>query len=181
MGESDRVNERFKRRANLPVCRSERAIEFALSIIAAADQRANPAAGVVDHDNRALQIRHRRIAFSVLRWLVVCFQRMTEIGLLLDFREFRLERLLGGVLHGRIERGVDRQAPVIDLVLCQQSIQIPLNRIHRIILLDKRQTFGMRTDFRALCLFGLRGREFFQCHQAIQNSIALQGCAFRIF
>ena len=104
-----------------------------------------------------------------------------EIGLLLDFREFRLERFLGGALHGRIEGGVNRQTAVIDLVLGQQSIQIPLNRVHRIVLLDKRQTFGMRSDFRPLCLFGLRWREFFQCYQAIENNVALQGCAFRIF
>ena len=58
MGKSYRVNEWFKRRTNLPVCRRERAVEFALSIIAATYQRANATACVIDHHDRTFQIRH---------------------------------------------------------------------------------------------------------------------------
>ena len=43
---------------------------------------------------------------------------MMEIGLMLDLRELCLERLLRSVLDSRIERGVNREASVIDLVLC---------------------------------------------------------------
>ena len=42
---------------------------------------------------------------------------MMEIGLVLDFCELSLERLLRGILHGRIERCVDKKPAVIDLVL----------------------------------------------------------------
>ena len=42
---------------------------------------------------------------------------MMKIGLMLDFGELRLKCVLRGVLQGRIERGVDRETTVIDLVL----------------------------------------------------------------
>src|SRR6266403_1989880 len=56
--ESKRVNERFESRTNLSVCRSERAIEFTLRIIATSDKRANATAGVVNRHDRTLEIRH---------------------------------------------------------------------------------------------------------------------------
>src|SRR6266478_184572 len=56
MAESERINERFERRTNLPVCRSECAIEFALRVIATTDKSANAAACVVNRHDRALQI-----------------------------------------------------------------------------------------------------------------------------
>jgi hypothetical protein len=40
-----------------------------------------------------------------------------KIRLVLDFCELRLERILRGVLHGWIERRVNRQPAIIDLVL----------------------------------------------------------------
>ena len=48
----DRVNEWLKGRAQLPISRSERAIEFALRVIPSTDQRANPAAFIVNHHDR---------------------------------------------------------------------------------------------------------------------------------
>ena len=59
-----------------------------------------------------------------------------EIGLVLDLGELRFERVLGRVLHCRIERGVNEETAVIDLVLRQDQIQIALDRVHRVILLD---------------------------------------------
>ena len=56
--ERDRVNERLEGRANLAVRRCERAIELTLRIIAAPDQGANPAALIIDRNQRSLQIRH---------------------------------------------------------------------------------------------------------------------------
>src|SRR5438034_3499820 len=91
MGESERVNEGLKSRTDLPICRGERPIEFALRVIAATDERANASTCVVDRHNRAFQIWHRRIPLSVLRPLIICFQRMMKIGLMLDFRELSLE------------------------------------------------------------------------------------------
>ena len=107
VSEGDGINEWFECRTNLPVCRRERAIELALRVIAPTDQRANSAARVIDHHNRAFQIWHGRIPFSALGRLIACFERMMEIGLMLDLGELRLERLLRGVLHGWIQRGVD--------------------------------------------------------------------------
>ena len=92
--------------------------------------------------------------------MIARFHGMMKIGLMLDFGELRLERVLCGVLHGRIERGVDRHTTVIDLVLCQQQIQIALHRVHRVILLNERHTPGVRGN---LCLFGsfrIRKRKF---------------------
>ena len=40
-----------------------------------------------------------------------------KIGLMFDFGELFLQCVLRGVLHGRIERRIDRQAAIIDLVL----------------------------------------------------------------
>src|SRR5512132_2998233 len=102
MGESERVNEGLKRRTDLPICWGERAIEFALRVVAATDARANAPTCVVDRHNRALQIWHRRVPLSVLRRLIICFQRMMEIGLMLNFRELSLERLLRRILYGWI-------------------------------------------------------------------------------
>ena len=42
---------------------------------------------------------------------------MMKIGLMLDLGELRLERLFRGVLHSRIDRCVNREPAVIDLVL----------------------------------------------------------------
>ena len=42
---------------------------------------------------------------------------MMEIGLMLDFRELLLERVLRGILHRRVECRVNRKAAVIYLVL----------------------------------------------------------------
>src|SRR5205814_2403471 len=58
VAESDSVNERFERGTNLPACRSHRAVELALRIIATANEPANAAAGIVDHHHRALEVRH---------------------------------------------------------------------------------------------------------------------------
>ena len=123
--ESDRVDKRLKRGSDLPIGRRQRAIEFALRVIAAADQRADSAAGVIDRDHRAFADTASTNRFSVLRRPVVRFHRMTEIGLVLDLGQLRLERLLGGVLHGGIERGVDLEPAVIDLVLGQQADSNP--------------------------------------------------------
>ena len=55
--------------------------------------------------------------------MIIRLYRVMKIGLMLDFRELRLERVLCDVLHCWIERGVDRHTAVIDLVLCQQRIK----------------------------------------------------------
>src|SRR2546430_11844493 len=110
-------NKGFECQPTLPVCRSQRAIELALRVIATTDERANTTAGIVNHNHRALQIRHGRIPFPVLGRFVVRFERMMKIRLVLDFCELGFKRILRGVLHGRIERRVDRQPTVIDLVL----------------------------------------------------------------
>ena len=119
MAESNRINEWLKCGTNLPVCWSQRAIEFALRVIASADECANSATGIVDDDHCAFQIRHRRISFSIFGRVIARLYRMMKIGLMLDFGELCLQRVLRGVLHGWIKRGVDRQTAVIDLVLCQ--------------------------------------------------------------
>ena len=85
---------------------------------------------------------------------------MMEIGLMLDLGELRLERLLRGVLHGRIERRVNKEAAVVDLVLRQDHVQIALHRVHRVILLDLKQTFRMRVNLGQFGLFGVRPRNF---------------------
>ena len=92
-----------------------------MRIIAAAHKCANAAAGVVDRHDRAFEIGHGGI-FAVLRRLIGRFDRMMEISLALDFRELGLERLLRGVLHDRIERGVNKEAAVIDLVLGEEHV-----------------------------------------------------------
>src|SRR5207247_10736252 len=107
VSEGDRVNEWLEGRSNLPIGRSESAIEFALRIIASANQRTNPAAGVIEHYHRPFKIRHGRIAFSVLRRVIIRLQRMMKIGLMLNFCELRLQRLLRRVLHVRIDGGVE--------------------------------------------------------------------------
>ena len=42
---------------------------------------------------------------------------MMKIGLALDFCELSLERLLRGILHSRIERRVNKESAIIDLIL----------------------------------------------------------------
>ena len=83
-----------------------------------------------------------------------------EIRLMLDLRELLLERLLPRILHCRIERRVDREPAIVDLVLRQQLIQITLDCVHRIILLDLGNSLGVRHDFYAFRLFGLLQRNF---------------------
>src|SRR5438034_7464878 len=78
VSEGDRVNEWLEGRSNLPIGRSESAIEFALRIIASANQRTNPAAGVIEHYHRPFKIRHGRIAFSVLSRVIIRLQRMMK-------------------------------------------------------------------------------------------------------
>src|SRR6266566_1546546 len=106
---------------------------------------------------------------------------MMKIGLALDFCQLSLERLLRGNLHSWIERRVNKESTIIDLILRQQQSQIPLDRVHRIIFLDEGQTFRMRCDFRYLRLLGLCERKFLQLNHAIQNGIALDGRAIGIF
>src|ERR1700738_3358430 len=77
---SERVDERFESGPNLTIGRCQRAIEFALRVIATANQRANPAAGIVDCDDRSLQIWHGRILAAVRR-LIVRLERVMKIGL----------------------------------------------------------------------------------------------------
>src|SRR4029450_13925666 len=89
--ESDRVDERLECGTNLPVRRSKRAIEFALRIITSTYQRTNSTAGIINYNHGAFQIRHGRIPFSVLRRMIGRFDRMMKIGLMLDFRERRLQ------------------------------------------------------------------------------------------
>src|SRR5207253_8983589 len=102
------VHKWFERGTNLPICRSQRAIEFALSVITSADERTNSAAGVIDYYHRALEVRHGRVSFPFLRRLVFRLGRMMEIGLMFDLAQLRLKRILGAVLRRRIERGVNR-------------------------------------------------------------------------
>ena len=83
MGERDRVNEWLEGRTDLPVRRREGAIEFALGVIAAADQRANSAARIIDRDERSLEIGHRRV-FAFFRRPIIGLQRMPEIRLVFD-------------------------------------------------------------------------------------------------
>src|SRR6202011_3700683 len=56
VGEGERINERLEGRADLAIRGRERAIEFALRIIAAAHECADAAAGVVDRHERAFEI-----------------------------------------------------------------------------------------------------------------------------
>src|ERR1700720_302892 len=119
MGEGEGINERLEGRADLAIRGWERAIEFALRIIAAAHERANAAARVVDRHERAFEIGHGGI-FAVLGRLIARFDWMMEISLTLDFRQLGLERLLGGVLHDWVERGVNKETAVIDLVLGEE-------------------------------------------------------------
>ena len=122
MSESERVNEWLKCGTDLAICRRERAIEFALRIIAAADERANSAAGVVDRNQRAFEIRHGRIPFAVFGRLIVRLYRMMKIRIAARFWSSCVSSAcLRGVLHGRIERRVNVEAAVIDLVLCEDA------------------------------------------------------------
>src|SRR4029450_5582448 len=110
--ESKRVNERFESRTNLSVCGGERAIEFTLRVIATPDERANAAAGIVNRHDRTLEIWHGGI-IAGFRCLIICLQRMMEIGLVLDFCELSLEGLLRGILHGRIQGCVNKKTAVM--------------------------------------------------------------------
>ena len=121
IGEGKGVNKRLERRANLPIRRRQCAIEFALGIIAATDQRTNAAAGVVDYYDCTFQIRHRGV-FALLRRFVIRLERMMKIRLMFDSDQRRFERLSRDVLHGRIERGVDVESALVDLVLREQHV-----------------------------------------------------------
>ena len=112
--------------------------------------------------------------------MIIRFQRMMKIGLMLDLRELRLQRLLRGVLHRRIERCVNRESAVVDLVLRQQLVQIALHRVHRVIFLDERQTLWMCGNFCSFRLLGLRRRNPFQRHHAIQHRVALHRRTFGV-
>ena len=68
----DRVDKRLERGTDLSIRGRQRAIELALGIIAATNERANAAATVIDRYDRAFQIRHRRV-FAVLRRMIVRF------------------------------------------------------------------------------------------------------------
>ena len=57
VSEGDRIDERLEGGANLAIGRRQRAIEFALRVIASADQGADAAARVVDRDHAPLPDR----------------------------------------------------------------------------------------------------------------------------
>src|SRR5947209_192078 len=57
-GEGDGINERLEGRTDLAICRRQRAVEFALRIIAATNQGTDPAAPVIDGNDGAFQVRH---------------------------------------------------------------------------------------------------------------------------
>ena len=160
MRKSDGINERLECGTDLSIRRRESAIELALRIIAATDERADAAAAVVDRHQRAFQIWHGGIGFTVLGHFVICLDWMIEIRLMLDFCKLRLERRLRGVLHLRVERGVNKETAVVDLILSEQQVQIALHRIHCVILLDLHDPFGMRINLCELCWFGLGAGNF---------------------
>ena len=155
LGESNRVNKGLESRTDLAIGRRQRAIEFALRIIAPADQSANPPTGVVDCHDGAFQIRHGRV-LTVFRRPVIRFQRMIEIRLAFDLAQLRLERLLRGLLHSRIERRVNEHTAVVDLVLGEEQIQIALHRVHCVIFLDLQHPFRVLVHFDQLGLVGFR-------------------------
>ena len=99
---------------------------------------------------------------------------------MLDLRELRLERLRRRILHGGIERRVDGQPAVVDLLGREKQIQVALDRVHRVILLDQRHPLRMRSYPRHLCFFRLGPAELLQFHQPIEDRVALMGRAFRI-
>ena len=80
-----------------------------------------------------------------------------KIRLMLDLGELHLERLLRCILHSRIERRVNVEAAIVDLVLSKNRVQIALHRVHCVIFLDLKHALGMRVDSGRLCLGGLRG------------------------
>ena len=121
MAECDRIDERLERRTYLPVRRSQRPIEFALRVITAAHERADPATCIIDHNYRALEVRHGRVPFPVFRRFILRLGRVPEIGLVFDLAQLRLQRILRGVLHGRIERRVNGKPAVVHLVLSQDQ------------------------------------------------------------
>ena len=121
IGEGQGVNKRLERGADLSICRRQCAIEFTLGIIAATDERSNAAAGIVDHDDCAFQIGHRGV-FALFRRFVIRFERMMKIGLMFNFDQRRFERLRRDVLHSRIERGVDVESALVDLILREQHV-----------------------------------------------------------
>ena len=87
-----------------------------MRVIAPADESADAAARVVDHNHRTLEIMHGRIALPVFGRFVIRFKWMVKIGLMLDFRELLLERVLRGILHCRIKRRVNGKPSIIHLV-----------------------------------------------------------------
>ena len=96
-----------------------------------------------------------------------------KIGLAFDLGKLRLECVLRVVLHRGIKRGVNRQSAIIHLVLGQDQAQSALHGIHCVVLLDLWHWLGMRDNFCPFCLAGLRWGNFFQCHHAIKDRIAL--------
>ena len=114
-GKGERVNERLERRADLAIRRRQGAIEFALRIIASADERADAAARIIDRDERAFEVRHR-VVLAFGRGAILRLERMVETRLALDFGELLFDRVGRGFLHDRIERGVNEEAAVVDLI-----------------------------------------------------------------
>ena len=96
-------------------------------------------------------------------------------------RELRFDRIGGGVLHDRIERRVDEKPAVIDLIGREEQIQIPLHRVHRIVLLDQGETARMRIDLFVFRLLRPARRViFFRSQHPIEHRVALHRGAFRI-
>src|SRR5207244_12408503 len=93
------------------------------------------------------------VPFPGLWRFVICFERMMEIRLMLDLRELLLEGVLRGILPCVIQRRVDREPAIIDLVLRQQLIQMTLDCVHCIILLYLWHSLGVRHDFYLFPLF----------------------------
>ena len=113
--------------------------------------------------------------------MIICLERVIKISLMLDLRELGFERLLRRALHVRVERGVDKQAAVVDLVLRENQVQIALDRVHRVIFLDLKQAPGVGINLGELGLGRFRRGNFFNFNHPIQHRVAFVGGAFRIF
>ena len=113
--------------------------------------------------------------------MIICLERVIKISLMLDLRELGFERLLRRALHVRVERGVDKQAAVVDLVLRENQVQIALDRIHRVIFLDLKQAPGVGINLGELGLGRFRRGNFFNFNHPIQHRVAFVGGTFRIF
>src|SRR5262249_57919089 len=96
----------------LRVGRGRGGIDCILRVITAADERANPATGIVDHNHRAFEVWHGSVALPVLRHFVLRLRRMAEIRLALYPGQLCFKGILRRVLHRWIERGVDGKPAV---------------------------------------------------------------------